>query len=204
MRILISTPDQFLTDILQEYLKKKGYEADTSDLTPEILKSKISFVSPSIVILSMPLFLKAVWKTYDTVLQEYPETCYLLLVKEEDPLILKQISESTIISGISHEADGVLGLLECIEAAQGGERYLSPFIRRCITMIDRQLFASLTITEKRIVYLILEGYKTEEIAEIMFRSVDTIKTHRRSIKMKLGITGGKKALMEGLSELITL
>jgi DNA-binding NarL/FixJ family response regulator len=60
------------------------------------------------------------------------------------------------------------------------------------------LSASLTTAEARVASLIKKGLTTDKIAEQLFISVDTVKTHRKNIRKKLNITNSTNGLREYL------
>ena len=50
------------------------------------------------------------------------------------------------------------------------------------------LLQKLTAQEKRIMEYVIEGKSSNDISQVMFRSVHTIKTHRKNMLHKLGVT----------------
>ncbi len=60
--------------------------------------------------------------------------------------------------------------------------------------------ASLTPTEAEVCRHLQIGRSTKQIAEIMNCSFDTVQTHRKNIRKKLGITGKKVGLFAALQE----
>jgi len=54
----------------------------------------------------------------------------------------------------------------------------------------------LTPTEKRVVLFLISGLSSKEIAETLNVSVQTIKTHRKNIRKKIGITNQQKNLLD--------
>jgi len=60
------------------------------------------------------------------------------------------------------------------------------------------LSASLTTAEARVASLIKKGLTTDKIAEQLFISVDTVKTHRKNIRKKLNITNSHIGMREYL------
>jgi len=56
----------------------------------------------------------------------------------------------------------------------------------------------LTTAESRVASLIKKGLTTDKIAEQLFISVDTVKTHRKNIRKKLNITNSQSDLREFL------
>jgi DNA-binding NarL/FixJ family response regulator len=63
------------------------------------------------------------------------------------------------------------------------------------------LFANLTTMEARVASLIKIGMNSEKIAERLFISMDTVKTHRKNIRKKLKLTNSQTDLREYLLNL---
>lgn len=68
--------------------------------------------------------------------------------------------------------------------------------------ILNELESPLTPTEIKIINYIRYGKTTKEIANSMYVSTKTIKTHRQNIRRKLGISGKKIDLMSYLRSLM--
>jgi DNA-binding NarL/FixJ family response regulator len=84
-------------------------------------------------------------------------------------------------------------LWECVEKVKNGETYLHRDIEKILvhSSIDRMSAATdyiprLSRREQEVLSLILEEKTTQEIAEALFISVNTVETHRASLLSKLG------------------
>jgi DNA-binding CsgD family transcriptional regulator len=55
-------------------------------------------------------------------------------------------------------------------------------------------------SERHILILLIQGNSTRRIAKLLSRSVETIKNHRKSIKQKLGIRGGKSVFLSNFRQ----
>ena len=98
-------------------------------------------------------------------------------------------------------------LVECIYKVQKGGTYISPTLHQFLEKREaKELSADwtrkyqLTLSELNVLKLVGEGKTTKEIAEILFVSEKTIETHRGNCVKKLGLEGGKNALMKFLLE----
>ncbi len=104
--------------------------------------------------------------------------------------------------------DAVLNdLVECIYAVQKGGTYVSPTLHQFLEKREAKQLSTdwsrkyeLTLSELNVLKLVSEGKTTKEIAEILFVSEKTIETHRGNCVKKLGLEGGKNALMKFLLE----
>ncbi|HEY63360.1 MAG TPA: response regulator transcription factor [Caldilineae bacterium] len=104
-------------------------------------------------------------------------------------------------------------LLAAIRAAYRGDAYLSPAVTRAI--LDDYLGRQgeqlthdddrLTLRQKEVLQLVVEGKSTREIAEILCLSVKTVEKHRSNIMRKLGLQNWRElmryAVRKGLIEL---
>ena len=75
-------------------------------------------------------------------------------------------------------------LLEAIEAVAAGKRYFPERVAwEELPPVDDRL----TPREREVLQLIAEGKKTGEIAQIMMRSLHTVRNHRARLMKKLGV-----------------
>ena len=61
-------------------------------------------------------------------------------------------------------------------------------------VVKQKLSTILTSTELRVALLIKNGLKTGEIAEHMYISPETVKSHRKNIRKKLGLNNSSRNL----------
>ena len=97
-------------------------------------------------------------------------------------------------------------IIRAIQAAVRGDTYLSPSISRRVIenyvslkknkSSQEERYSQLSNREREVFQMIAEGRSTKEIADILFVSQSTVKTHRANIMEKLQI--------ENLSQLIQL
>lgn len=99
-------------------------------------------------------------------------------------------------------------LLTCIRAVLRGELYLSPTLLGDVVALTLRLreleaYRGLSDRELEILDLIAQGLTSRQIAERLHPqvSLDTVETHRRHIREKLGITdkGGHALLQKALA-----
>lgn len=85
-------------------------------------------------------------------------------------------------------------LIEAIHTVMKGDYYFaSPILKTIISSMYQRPeshtpgYESLTPREREILQLIAEGYTSKEMAKILFRSVETIRSHRANMMKKLDI-----------------
>ncbi|WP_084299518.1 helix-turn-helix transcriptional regulator [Dyadobacter tibetensis] len=78
--------------------------------------------------------------------------------------------------------------------------FLSPQILEVVGLVPPKGNAlyELTHSELKVASLLLQGYNNKCIAHLLLRSQHTIENHRKHIKDKLALPGGKNALIEHL------
>jgi DNA-binding NarL/FixJ family response regulator len=116
---------------------------------------------------------------------------------------------STGISGYLLKNAGKDEIIEAIEKVAAGDQFFSSDVATAmLTKKDDGLtsitLSELTRREKEILGLIAAGMTNPEIAEKLFLSVDTIKTHRKNMMRKLDVNNVaglvKYALNRGAEE----
>ncbi|MFW6006310.1 MAG: response regulator [Candidatus Bipolaricaulota bacterium] len=113
-------------------------------------------------------------------------------------------------SGYLLKEDAIDELEEAIESVRNGYHYMSPPIltslvemtERGLKAIEPDVLDQLTAREREILQLIAEGHSNKEIADILSRSVETVRTHRANLMEKLDVHSAKEirefALREGV------
>lgn len=78
-------------------------------------------------------------------------------------------------------------LLKAIRFASAGKTYLNDEVA-ALSELDRETSAQrLTLREREILQLIVEGYSNRDMAELLSLSIKTIEKHRASLVEKLGV-----------------
>lgn len=97
-------------------------------------------------------------------------------------------------SGYLLKNTGKAELLEALSTIMSGKRYLAREISTLLEQTDRfkdrvgeNGYGVLTKREVQVVKLIMQERTTQEIAEALFLSPDTVETHRRNIMHKLDV-----------------
>lgn len=109
-----------------------------------------------------------------------------------DGYLLKDSSREQLIEAITEVCNGASYFVDDVKDALV-DSYRIPFEKKVIRLTPR---------EKDVLQLICEEYTTNEIAEKLFISVNTVETHRKNLISKTGVKNGiglvKFALTNGL------
>ncbi len=76
-------------------------------------------------------------------------------------------------------------LQQAVETTLSGGYFYSPVIESFYKKAEVEL-SKLSKREEQIIKLIAKGFLNKEIAEKLFISIETVKTHKKNIKLKLG------------------
>ncbi|MFP4588585.1 MAG: response regulator transcription factor [Candidatus Bipolaricaulota bacterium] len=132
----------------------------------------------------------------------------LLSMYDDEEYIRKAIKCGA--EGYVLKEDAIEELVEAIRSVVSGYYYLSPSVLNSLVDIMRKglekqepdPYEKLTAREREILQLIAEGYTNKEIAQVISRSVETVRTHRANIMEKLDLHSGdaltKFALERGI------
>lgn len=120
-------------------------------------------------------------------------------------VITMHTDAGTIGEAVRAGADGYMSKEASVEAVvgavrevAGGNNVLDPNITdRIFGQIGRDPHR-LTDDELRILQHIADGLSNRDIAQVMYVSEETIKSHLRQVFKKLGVSGRTDAVMEGL------
>lgn len=128
------------------------------------------------------------------------DLCKLIKLNHPEIVILgmsSQSERSLVMQFIQNGASGYLlknaskeEFFDCIEKAMIGDIVFSNEVKTIISkpeISDLKKLPTLTRREKEILYLIINGKNSQEIADNLFLSFLTVQTHRRNIMTKLEV-----------------
>jgi len=117
--------------------------------------------------------------------QRHPALRIVVHTMQESPAVLVQIVRCGVL-GIVSKADAAGHLAAALETARVGTPYFSPAIQRLLDA-ERTARDALSPRETEVIRLYLSGLRTEQIAQQLHRSKQTISTQKRSAMRKLGV-----------------
>lgn len=157
---------------------------------------KAEALKPDVVVMdiSMPI-LNGIEATRQ-IAKSLPKTKILILTVHENDQLATEILNAGATGYLLKDAASE-ELIAAIRAVYRGDSYLSPSIaKRVIAQYldfargkvpPEEKFSDLTAREREILQLIAEGYSNKEIAQMLYISEKTVKTHRENIMRKLDL-----------------
>jgi DNA-binding NarL/FixJ family response regulator len=150
---------------------------------------------PDVILMDMAMPIMDGLEAIRRIRKEFSEIKILILTQYDDkdhvfPVI--QAGANGFISKTSASSELISG----IRAVFAGESYLSPSIaklfvedyqRVALTEDIKDHYEQLTDREREILKLVVEGYKTQQIAEMLTITPKTVEGHKTSMMNKLGI-----------------
>ena len=105
------------------------------------------------------------------------------------------------ISGYLLFQDGLQDLLDCVASVGQDVPFLSPLIRQMFMehlTHDEESQHPISDREMEVMALVAGKYTNKEIAERLFITIHTVQDHRKNIRKKLKMKGGKNILIKYL------
>ena len=156
---------------------------------------KATALKPDIVIMDIAMPLMNGIEAAKRIRKQLPETKILILSMYSHEHYIHQLLETGISGYLLKDSSG-RDIIKAIQAALNDETFLSPAISKKV--VNRYLspqkassrevrYKSLSNREREVFQLIAEGFSTREIANTLYVSISTVKSHRSKIMEKLGI-----------------
>ncbi|RRA98760.1 response regulator [Larkinella rosea] len=157
-----------------------------NDVIPAIHK-----VNPELVLLDINLPNRNGLEIARQVVREFPQIRIVIISMYSYQKFVDEL-KNIGISGYLLKSASREELLACLKSVVEGKPYFDPKLngkRRSLHEDDEFIKRfKLSPRELEIIVLMKQGLATPEIAERVFLSVETVKTHRKNIYFKLGIS----------------
>jgi len=195
MKILLIKSERLMLETLGMFLISRGHLIKTGSRLKELENESFDFM-PDVLIIEKDLLLEEIG-SYNKKLEKI-NSCInktIVLVRDIKVCELFDIFNVRNIHFL-HYDDSLNDLLSLlIVISENDCTYNVSANIKTLSNGKFLAFLLLTTTERIILKLINSGMSNQEIAEKMCRSSDTIKNHRKNIKAKLNIKGGKKSFI---------
>ncbi len=181
---------QGLRKLLEEenYLKITGEAMDGRETV-----RKVSELKPDVVIMDIAMPVLNGIEAARQIKQSNTQTRIIILSMHDNNRYIRELLNIGV-SGYLLKNAASRDIIKAISAAVKGDTYLSPSISSqviedyvCMNRKTSQeeLYDTLTNREREVFQMVVEGYSTKKIAELLYLSPSTIKTHRSNIMEKL-------------------
>ena len=130
-----------------------------------------------------------------------PNTRVLLFLHRENQEIIRDALDAHV-DGISFVSSIGLGLdgdfIKCLSAIASGSSYYPKVVRETAGFKKSQILHDLSVKETEVLEALCQGMSNKEIAEVMFVSTETIKSHVSTIISKLGVKDRTQAVIASI------
>lgn len=158
-----------------------------------IAVEKALVLKPDIIIMDIAMPLMNGIEAAKRIRKHLPKTKILILSMYSHEHYIHELLETGISGYLLKDSSG-RDIIKAIHAAMNDETFLSPSISKMV--VDSYLsprkvssreerFKKLTNREREVFQLIAEGHSTKQIANMLYVSISTVKSHRSRIMEKL-------------------
>lgn len=191
-QILIADDHQLFNDGMKMMLAAE----DTLQVVGQVFSGKdvldaVHRMQPDVVLLDINMPHLNGLEVAEKLLKSYPKVRIIMLTMYSDRKFVEDCQRMGV-PGYILKNSGVDEVLSAIETVLAGKRYYDPKLTKSTTPNQHaddsfQKQFQLTKREVEIIGLVGQSFTNEEMADKLFLSVATVKTHRNNINLKLGI-----------------
>jgi two-component system, NarL family, response regulator NreC len=151
--------------------------------------------NPDIVILDIAMPLLNGIEAAKRIRKELPNCKILILSMYSHEHYIHNLLEVGVSGYLLKDSSGV-EIIKAIHAAMNNEMVMSPTISKKVeasllspykNSSKEERYENLSNREREVFQLIAEGFSAKQIAEMLFISISTVKSHRAKIMEKLGV-----------------
>lgn len=194
MSLLVCDDHRMFLDALVDALRAHGHHVAAASADPSRVPDLAEHHRPAVAVLDVQLPGTTGIELAARVRERSPATSVLLLTGSNDALV-RHAYDSGVVDGLVDKCTGMPALEAAIRRLIDGERPVVgrvaealPQPRRRPTPLDL-----LTEREREVLMLITDGASTAAMADHLGVSVNTVRTHVRSVLQKLGVHHRTKA-----------
>jgi len=126
----------------------------------------------------------------------YPELKIIMLTTYNEFSIAKRALHNGALGYILKNAESE-EMITSIETVNKGEQFLCEEVESLLKDKINEDVIWLSNREKEVLNYIADGYTTKEIAELIHRNIETVRTHRRNLLIKLNAKNTAEVVKKG-------
>ncbi|MCA1761588.1 MAG: response regulator [Cryomorphaceae bacterium] len=192
IRLMIADDHQVLLDGLVMMLNSSDkIDVVTTASNGRVVLEKLPDCEVDVLLMDIQMPELDGYETAKIVSEQHPNVKVITLSMHSERIYIERMYDAGV-SGYLLKSAGKEEIITAIEKVYGGETYFSSEV--AVAMLSKPggkkttiTASSLTRREKEILGLIASGMTNPEIAEKLFLSTDTIKTHRKNMMRKLNV-----------------
>lgn len=156
----------------------------TYETVKDILHDHFIFKDLNLIVSDIDLPGEDVFELFNYSKKHFPELPILVISMHKKLAVIRKCKELQIEGYILKNEDDLFP--RAVKSLLEGQEYFSPalevFYRRAGDNLE-----TLSGREEDIIKLIAKGFNNQEIADELYISTETVKTHKKNIKIKLGV-----------------
>ncbi len=172
------------------------HEAENGEEALAIIRREL----PDIAILDIEMPVMDGYQVARTIQQEHlPVSVVFLTMYKEEHFFNKALDIG--VAGYILKENAVSEIAQCLQFVSEGKSYISPVLSQFLVRRSHKkptatldLVGRLTQTERKILKLLADMKTSQQIADELFVSVNTVSNHRSNISEKLGLHGSHTLL----------
>lgn len=204
LEIAFVDEDPFVRDSLSIYLNSQedfevvaGFESAEAIL---VAIEKLSFHRPDILLINVGLPGMNGIDALPLILHHFADLDIVILTKYEEEETIVQALKNGASAYVSKKS-GLADVAEAIRIVNQGGSYMSPTIARQIanyfqnyTPLSKAEHHTLSSRQDEILYLLVEGKTYQELADMLFISVETVRSHIKKMYKILHVHNKAEAI----------
>lgn len=183
MSIAVIDDHDVVLEGLCSFLKRNGYPQVEAFHSAADLLSKLPQQEYGIYIVDIELPDMSGYDIIDQIRALHPAARIIVNTMHEEVWVVNTIQEKKV-DAVLYKSTNLSQMLLAIDAVSKGKRYFCPKFKRMVNKNTKKIEHP-TKREKDVLLEIAKGLSTQEIAQNLYISTNTVETHRQSLFKKL-------------------